>query len=189
MGDRGADIVDFQALRRRLDEAERALSAEQVDPERRRAILEQRARALAGERERAAEESVPVVAFTVGGDRYALRIEEVSQTLDAEGVWPLLGAPRWLLGAVAARASVIPVLDLRQLLGLEGGGVNDLTRVVVVTHQGESFGIAAEQVEGRVDAPVAATAEPGTGPFRWVADDGLALLDLEKLVARPPGQG
>lgn len=189
MGDRGADIVDFQALRRRLDEAERALSSGEVDPERRRAILEQRARALAGEREQAADEPESVVAFTVGGERYAVRIEEVSQTLDAEGVYPLLGAPRWLLGAMAARASIVPVLDLRQLLGLEGGGMNDLTRVVVVTHQGDSFGIAAEQVEGRVDAPPAGTAESGTGPFHWVAEDGLALLDLEKLVARSPGQG
>lgn len=189
MSDRKADVVDFQALRRRLDEAERVLSIAQVDPQRRRAILAERARALAGEREEVREESVPVVAFTVGGERYAVRIEEVSQILDAEGVWPLLGAPRWLLGAMAARANVVPVLDLRQLLNLEGGGVSDLTRVVVVTRQGDSFGIAAEQVKGRVEAPVAGMAEPGIGPFHWVAADGLALLDLGKLMAQSPGQG
>ncbi len=154
----------------------------------RRRILDERARALAPSRSETAVESVPVLVFNVGGERYAVHVTAVFQVLDARGLYPLPGAPPWLLGAMVARTRVVPVLDLRQLLGLSGGGLSDLGQVVVVEHQGEAFGLAAESLEGRADVPKTGLGAPVDGPFTWVAPDRLALLDLGKLGA-PAARG
>jgi purine-binding chemotaxis protein CheW len=174
--------VDFDALEERLAGAERAL-ASGGDAASRRRVLEARAEAIAGSRVEAEVEAVPVLAFLVGGERYAVDVGAVFQVLEARGLSTLPAAPPWLLGAMVARTRVVPVLDLRQLLGLEGGGMSDLGKVIVVEHEGEAFGLAAESLEGRVEVPKAGLAPPADGPFAWIAPDRLALLDLAKLAA------
>jgi purine-binding chemotaxis protein CheW len=173
--------VDFAALHRRLDEAEARLSGEGATPEQRLSILAERARLIAGSRQAARVESEPVLAFTVGGERYAVAVEAVSQVLEADGLQPLVAAPPWLLGAIVARTRVVPVLDLRHVLGLPGGGMSDLGKVIVVEHEGEAFGIAAEALEGRLAVPREGLVRRSGTPFVWVAPDRLALLDLGAL--------
>jgi purine-binding chemotaxis protein CheW len=182
------DGVDFAALHRRLDEAEARLAGDAGGEQRRREILEERARALAAPRHEAQRESAPVLAFSVGGERFAVEVGAVSQVLEARGLHPLVAAPPWLIGAMVARTRVVPVLDLRQLLGLGGGGLSDLGKVVVVEHEGEAFGIAVETLEGRREVPLTGVAGSSSGPFRWIAPDRLALLDLARLAAPPDGE-
>jgi len=172
--------VDFEALRRRLDDATRSLAGE-AGPEARRRILEERAAVVATTREAVRTESVPVLAFRVGGERYAVEVASVFQVLESRGLAPLPAAPPWLLGALVARTRVVPVLDLRLLLGLEGGGMSDLAKVVVVEHEGDVFGLAAEDLEGRIEVPKEGLAPAASGPFHWVAPDRLALLDLARV--------
>jgi purine-binding chemotaxis protein CheW len=179
--DRAPAGVDFDALHRRLDEAEARLAGDAGGDERRREVLAERARAIAGSREVARPESEAVLAFTVGGERYAVAVDAVSQVLEARGLWALVAAPPWLLGAMVARTRVVPVLDLRQLLGVAGGGMSDLGKVIVVEHEGEAFGIAAETLEGRLEVARSGLAPAAAGPFHWVAPDRLALLDLGRL--------
>lgn len=187
MADRTPGVVDFEALHRRLDEAEARLAGDAGGEERRREVLAERARGIAGSREVTRTESVAVLAFQVGGERYAVEVEAVSQVLEARGLHPLVASPPWLLGAMVARTRVVPVLDLRQLLGLAGGGMSDLGKVIVVEHEGEAFGIAAEVLEGRLEVPLDGLAPSATGPFGWVAPDRLALLDLARLGAEEAG--
>ena len=71
----------------------------------------------------------------------------------------------------------------RQLLGLQGGGMSDLSKVVVLEDGGELFGLAVEELEGRIDLEREALATSGDGPFSWIAPDRLAVLDLSRLGA------
>jgi purine-binding chemotaxis protein CheW len=144
-------------------------------------ILARRARAVAASRAPETREGTEVLAFEVAGERYALELATVIEVLDARSLAPLPGAPPWLLGAVVARTGVVPVLDLRQRLGLEGGGLTDVAQVVVVEHEGDGFGIAVERLQGRLLVPRAGLAA-GAGGIRWVAPDRLALLDLARVV-------
>jgi purine-binding chemotaxis protein CheW len=187
VADGKAAEIDFTALRRRLDEVESRLAGREQAGERRAEILHERARAIAGTREEWREETVTVLAFSVGGERYAVEIGAVGQVVEAKGLSPLPASPPWLLGAMVARTRVVPVLDLRALLGLHGGGLTDLARVVVVEHDGEAFGIAVEGLEGRIEVPVAGLTPSDKAPFRWIAPDRLALLDLGALGGRGDG--
>jgi purine-binding chemotaxis protein CheW len=174
--------VDFGALEERLAAAEHALTGG-VDAAARQRVLEARAEAIAGSRDEVEVEAVPVLVFVVGGERYGVEVSAVFQVLEADGLNTLPAAPPWLLGAMVARTRVVPVLDLRQLLGLDAGGMSDLGKVIVVERDGEAFGLAAETLEGRVEVPKAGLAPAADGPFAWIAPDRLALLDLAKLAA------
>jgi len=163
--------LDFAELYRRLDEAEKVLTREgEQNSERRGEILAARTKALAGERTRQeGGRTAQVLAFRVGGERYAVTIEH------------LVDAPRQLLGAMVARSRVVPVLDLRQLLGLEGGGMSDLTRVVVVGDDADLLGLAVEEIEGKLELSADGWDRPVAGPFLHVTADRLAILDVAQL--------
>ncbi|MCY1015200.1 chemotaxis protein CheW [Pyxidicoccus sp. MSG2] len=181
-GDDAKVEIDYSALRRQLDEANALLEGTQkVSPERRREVLGARARALAESRHEERQEVLSVLAFQVGGERYAVRIEHVDHVLEARGIAALPGAPGHVLGALVSRSRVVPVLDLRQLLGLEGGGMSDLGKVVVVELGEECFGLAAEGVEGRKELPRTELSQPPPGPFLFLTQDRLTVLDLEQL--------
>jgi purine-binding chemotaxis protein CheW len=172
--------VDFAALTRRLDEAERLIDRKPT-AEQRKVILAVRARALCQSRELQQVESVDVLAFRVGGERYAVPIEQVDQVVEPRQLSVLPGVPRYVLGAMVARSRVIVVIDLRQILGLEGGGMSDLTQVVVLALGDARFGVAAESVDGRLAMPTTGATRAFSGPFSLIAADRLALIDIAEL--------
>lgn len=154
-----------------------------ASPEERAQILRERARALADARVVTRREGTEVLVFTLAGERYAVTAASLSQIVESKGLSPLPGTPAWLLGAIVARSRPVPVLDLRQVLGLHGRGLVDLPWVVVLEDQGDTFGIAVEAILGRVEVPTDGLVPATRGPFRWVAPDRLALLDVQKLAA------
>lgn len=183
----GEEGIDVFEIRRDTAEADIGGTAGPRDAEARRRILEKRARAAAATREEARSGGERVLVFRVGGERYAVEVSAVSLVLDAASLGPLVGAPPWLLGAALARSRIVPVLDLRQLLGLPRNGLSDLTRIVVVEHDGDAFGLAAEALEGEREVFRDEVTPAAFGPFRWVAGDRTALLDLERLAAHREG--
>lgn len=172
----------FAELYRRLDEAERTLrDGAALSPDERRRILVQRASRFAEREDEEVEASLEVLCFAVGGERYAVRMTEVIVVLETSGIAPLPGTPKKVLGALAARGDVVVVLDLRQHLGLTGGGMSDLSRVVVVKTPDGPLGLAAESVEGRLEIPLSTLGAAVDGPFQLVTSDRLAVLDLSRL--------
>jgi purine-binding chemotaxis protein CheW len=159
------------------------------DPERRRALLEARARAIAEAREAPRTEGIPVLAFRLGGRVLAVEVADVGQVLEARGIWPLPASPPWLLGALVARTRIVPVLDLRPLLGFPVAGTVQLRRVVVLERGGEAYAVAVEQLEGRRDVPSAEVVPPGPGPFKWATVDGMTVLDLDGISPPPDRAG
>lgn len=175
--------IDYATLIQRLDEARALIENAQVTPEKRREVLSTRAKALAGSREQVRPEVLIVLSFQVGGERYGVLIEQVDHVLESRGLCMLPGAPRHVMGALVSRSRVVPVLDLRQLLGLEGGGMSDLAKVVVVDAAGDVFGIAAEVVDGRQELLRSTLSQPPQGPFLYLTPDRLTVLDLAQLSA------
>jgi purine-binding chemotaxis protein CheW len=175
--------IDYATLIQRLDEARALIENAQVSPEKRREVLSVRAKALAGSREQVRPEVLIVLSFQVGGERYGVLIEQVDHVLESRGLCALPGAPRHVMGALVSRSRVVPVLDLRQLLGLEGGGMSDLAKVVVVDVAGDAFGIAAEVVDGRQELLRSTLSQPPPGPFMYLTPDRLTVLDVAQLGA------
>lgn len=175
--------LDFERLYQRLAAAEQALQETvEAGDERREAVLLARAEALAKARTEAEQISLTVMAFTLGGGRYGVPFANLDQIVECTQLCPLQGAPRAVLGAQAVRAGIVPVLDLRVVLGLAGGPLSDLRFVLVVVSGQERFGLAVEQTDGALGFQ-ARQLRPGPGaPFSALTLDGLLVLDVDRLV-------
>jgi purine-binding chemotaxis protein CheW len=151
------------------------------DEARRGEVLRARARDLALAREVETTDVVPLLPFEVGGERCAVEVTAVHQVLDARRVDPLLGAPRGVIGAIMSGSRPVPVFDLRFLLGLEGRGLSDLQRVILLEDGADLFGFAVEMVAARVEVPRTELRPAETGPFRWMAPGRLPVVDPARL--------
>lgn len=175
--------VDFARLYQRLAAAEQALlEAAEAGDLRREAVLLARAESLARARSESEQISLTVMAFTLGGGRYGVPFASIDQIVECTGLCPLQGAPRAVLGALAVRAGIVPVLDLRVVLGLAGGPLSDLRFVLVVSAGDERFGLAVEQTDGALGFQARQLRPAPGAPFSALSLDGLLVLDVDRLV-------
>lgn len=178
--------VDFERLYQRLAAAEQALAnSDEADQQRREEILRRRGEALAKARTEEEHVSLTVMSFRLGGGHYGVPFESLEQIVECQHLCPLNGAPRAVLGALAVRAGIVPVLDLRAVLGLSGGPLADLRFVLVVSAGAERFGLAVEETEGAVSFQARQLRPPPPGPFSALSLFGMLVLDVARLVVPP----
>lgn len=72
-----------------------------------------------------------LVVFQLGEEEYAISVERVREVVKAERITRVPGVPPYVRGIINLRGRVVPVIDLRQRLGL--GEVSlDRPRIMVV---------------------------------------------------------
>lgn len=187
---RARRAVDWQEVRRRLWTADTV----RVDPVRERALLDQRARALARtpDVERGEADLLELVSFTLTGERYALASSCVMQVIKLQDLVRLPGAPEHLLGLTNLRGEILPVFDLRALLGLSRGQLTDLSRLLVLGTGDAELGILADavlEIERRDASELRsagdAFAHADLPYLRGVTADALIVLDGRELLQDP----
>ncbi len=163
-------------------------------PGRARAILDERARALARvpPRPPTAAEVIEVAVFVLDDERYAVETGHVRRVVRLDGLTPVPGAPEALAGVVNLRGEVLAVFDLRALVGLPRREPTELTRVVVLGADRDELGILADAAvevrDLRIDAihdPPGSVEAPGRPLLRGVTADALIVLDGAALLADP----
>lgn len=85
-----------------------------------------------------------MLAFAVGGAPFACRLGSVREILPLPALTPLPGAPRGILGVVAVRGRVLPVLDGAGRWGGDGG---DDAMLLVLEHRGQWLGLRCGEVD------------------------------------------
>jgi purine-binding chemotaxis protein CheW len=182
----GGGEVDFERLYQRLAAAEQALvDAAQAGDQRREQILRARGEALAKSRADEEHISLTVMAFQLGGARYGVPFVNLDQIVECDRLCPLQGAPRAVLGAMAVRSGIVPVLDLRVVLGLASGPLSDLRFVLVVSAGPERFGLAVEETHGALGFQARQLRAPPGAPFSALSLEGLLVIDVARLVVPP----
>lgn len=88
------------------------------------------------------------VLLRVGASRYAVAMADVAEVATVPAVTRVPGAPPWLLGVANWRGRMLPVLDLRPLLGAAVVPLPSSARVVVVGRGDLAAGLVAEAVPG-----------------------------------------
>ena len=115
------------------------------------------------------------VVLRLGGSRYGLGMEEVAEVVALPAVTRLPAAPAWLLGLANWRGRVLPVLDLRPLLGTPTSPLASSARLVVLQDPADATvtaGVVAEAVPGVRDAEMTEL----TTPPATLAGDAAALI-------------
>jgi chemotaxis signal transduction protein len=108
------------------------------------------------------------VLLRLGGSRFAVAMADVAEVTSLPSVTRLPGAPGWLVGVANWRGRMLPVLDIRTLVGVPMTPLATSARLVVVMAglRGElTAGVVAEAVPGVYDVAIdAMSAPPATLP-------------------------
>ncbi len=169
-----------------------SLSSIELSPEQvRRHILRERARRLAVEDTRdesGSAASLEVVEFELAGGRYAVESRSVREVYAVRTVTPLPCAPPHVLGIINVRGQIVPIVDLRRILGLNDTAGNVHT-IIITRDTIAEVGIHVDVMVGAYDLRDPFQEGPVTlaGPrgdfLRGVTANRLALLDLGAIVA------
>jgi purine-binding chemotaxis protein CheW len=187
--------IDWQQVRSRLARAIAATEeALHLSPERARAVMDERARALArvsADSEQAAE-LVEVVVFTLANERYAIETRHVREVVRFTDFTRLPAAPEFLVGITNLRGHILAVIDLRKFFGVAVKGLTDLSRVIVLGGERPEFGVLADTTHEvttlRADAvlePPGSVAGVAREYLRGITQEALIVLDGAVLLADP----
>jgi purine-binding chemotaxis protein CheW len=166
-----------------------ALRASQTD-----AVFARRAEELAartaGEAQR--DEVVEALVFALGRELYAFPAMQVHEVRPLGWLTLLPGTPALLAGLINVRGRIVPVIDLRPLLGI-ASDVETALSVVLVSYRSGDVGLLVTDRPTVRLVHIGALTEPPAGPLsgidagcvRGITPELLIVLDAERLLADP----
>lgn len=132
-----------------------------------------------------------MVAFHLGGQRYALPIRGVQEIQQIVALSEAHGGSSAVIGMVNLRGSVIPAIDMRILLGLEKQEYRLDTPMIICRIEDGFVALVVDDVEDVIDVPDGSLSAPPK--LHALSDrmigvchldtDLVFLLSVEKLVA------
>ena len=131
------------------------------------------------------------VVVRLGTGRFAVSLASVAEVGRVPSVTRVPGTPGWVAGVANWRGRILPILDLRSLLGAVEAPLGGSSRLLVLSADGVSVGLLVEAVEGT--AVVAASAEPFPATLAGTAarllagqlphpDGPVAVLDVDAVL-------
>jgi len=88
--------------------------------------------------------AVRAAIVTLGGELFTIDLQNVREVFVLESITPVPGMPSGLIGVTNLRGSVVPLLDLRQMIGLTAE--TPLKYAVVVKHGNWQVGVLVDTV-------------------------------------------
>ncbi|TKB68316.1 MAG: purine-binding chemotaxis protein CheW [Nitrospira sp.] len=82
--------------------------------------------------------------ISMGGELFTIDLKSVREVFVVESITPVPGTPSGLVGVTNLRGTVIPLLDLRPMFGLDAGAA--LRYAVVVRHSNWQVGVLVDTV-------------------------------------------
>ncbi|TIS86804.1 MAG: purine-binding chemotaxis protein CheW [Mesorhizobium sp.] len=185
--------IDWVSVRERMARAIRSTEAAMtLSPERARQVLDDRARALAVpvQRESPAGERVDALTFQLSCERFAIETRCVREVVPLQKITPLPRTADFVAGIINLRGDLIPVFDLRRLLGLAADASGIPSHIIVVGEGQAEFGMTVDElprVGGISIGTLTAVADPGTGDgrpwLRGVTGDAVMVIEGSALIA------
>lgn len=133
--------------------------------------------------------------FEVAGQRYGLDVSEIVEVVPAVRLRSIHGVPPYVAGLCRYRGTLVPVLDLSQMLGAPASELCYSTRLVLVRYRGfdgepHLLGLLIERSAlGVIDAPrhltdqgVATPDVPYLGALVTDGDDVFQLVTVDQLI-------
>ncbi len=140
-------------------------------------------------------ESMQVVAFKLRDEEYGVSILNVQEIRNLTDITRVPFAQDYIKGVINLRGSVLPVIDLKQRLGLEDAPYTENTRIVTITEDDVHVGILVDAVtevlnltSKPVDAKKAINNKEGMRFLSGIGNiDGrlIVMLNLPEIIGLP----
>lgn len=106
------------------------------------------------ERKEEKEETLPLILFRVLSEWYGIDLTKVREILKRPKITFVPSLPEWILGIINLRGRILPILDLKPILGLpEEGGPQD-SRIIAVEVEGQEIGLLVNEVVEAIEFPI-----------------------------------
>jgi purine-binding chemotaxis protein CheW len=145
------------------------------------------------EKDIAAPATIDVLLLRLAGELYGIPSNSVREVVRYRAYTPVPGSPPSLPGIMSQRGTVLPVVELRPLLGLAVVPVTRAARLVIVAHQEIDMALLSETVLDLAALlpetlqPLPSALDPARARFlRGIAEyeqEPVALIDLDELIA------
>jgi purine-binding chemotaxis protein CheW len=136
---------------------------------------------------------IEVLLLQLAGELYSISSASVREVVRYRAYTPVPGSPPSLPGILSQRGVILPVVELRPLLGLTIAPITRAARLVVVAHQEIDMALLAEAVldlaalPAESLQPLPAALDPARARFlRGIAryeQQPVMMLDLDELIA------
>ncbi len=120
------------------------------------------------------------VIFRIDREEYGISVTDVVSIEKALEVTPVPRQNPYVRGVVNLRGSVIPIIDLREVLGSTPIAVTDSTRYIMVSVDDHVIGFAVDEATDIIDVPASTVQKPAV--FRSPFIYGIARLDHRMIV-------
>lgn len=120
-----------------------------------------------------------LISFAIGGQEYCIDVRSVREIRGWTPATPIPQTPKYILGVINLRGAVMPVLDLRQRLGVGPTEPSPRHVIVVVEHGSRMAGVLVDEVQETFQLPASllqAPPEMGSGGEASFVD---AIIPLE----------
>ncbi len=87
-----------------------------------------------------------LVVFRMGKELYGVGIDSVHEIVKVPDITEVPDAPAYLVGVINLRGKIIPVVDLRKRLNLDGRERTKASRVLITENEGRLIGLLVDAV-------------------------------------------
>jgi purine-binding chemotaxis protein CheW len=131
---------------------------------------------------------VQLLAFRLAEETYALHLDAVERVVRAVEVTPLPGAPAEVLGVINVFGRLLPVLSLRQRIGLPDKQVDVSDFFLIVHMAARTLALWVDEVLGVMDYPEkeivrAGDVLPGAAEVEGLVKTPQGIAFIERLEA------
>ena len=118
-------------------------------------------------------------------------MEYIQEVILTGEITPVPGTPEYITGICAIRGEIISLVDLREFFKIQGKGLTDLNRVIVITDKKITFGILADFITGlgtilkEMLVPIRSGQTPIAETYLLGAVEDLIVLNGTALLADP----
>ncbi|MCB1308125.1 MAG: purine-binding chemotaxis protein CheW [Leptospiraceae bacterium] len=131
--------------------------------------------------------------FILGEEEYGVPVLQVKEVVKVENLIPIPHSRRYFRGLMDIRGRVLPVIDLKQKLGIDPGESQAQQRAIIIEVQNKRIGLAVDQVSHVVRFPPE-NIDPGPPSLKSATskfvtgvgknrDEFVVLMNLENLFA------
>ena len=128
--------------------------------------------------------TLQLVSFQLDKELYGIEITKVREIILIAEITRIPQTPSYVKGLINLRSTVIPVIDLRSLFGLQEGELTDESRIMVLQSAGKTIGIVVDAVSEvlRVKSDQIAPPPPTVAGLGREYLTGLVKLDKQLLI-------
>ncbi|MCC6071984.1 chemotaxis protein CheW [Massilia sp. GCM10020059] len=125
-----------------------------------------------------------VLAIAIDGEEYGIDIGRIQEIRGYDAVTRIANAPGFIKGVINLRGVILPIVDLRVILGVAAPVYDALTVVVVLSIGGQTLGLVVDSVSDVITlAPEQIKPPPGaTGALAIDYIVGVGTVDERMLI-------